>query len=176
MIPALERRLRDNPGLSGLMARRIGDLARIPPDEAASLRLHAIVCGYGRVGRLLGRAFERRGFRYVVITQRRDEVDRLRGQGVTAIYGDAGDPGRARAWRGSPTRGSWSSRHPEPGATRLIDRARPRHEPCGRHGGAHAQRHRSWPTCARSAARCKSCTRSVSWPCRWRVTGCAGSG
>ena len=92
LIPPLERRLREHPLVGRLMARRAGDLARIGDEEQASLRLHAIVAGYGRVGRLIGPAFERRGFRYVVITQQRDEVDRLRAHGVTAIYGDAANP------------------------------------------------------------------------------------
>jgi monovalent cation:H+ antiporter-2, CPA2 family len=91
VIRPLERRLRASPTLAAVMERRAGELGRITPDEGATLRLHAIVCGYGRVGRLLGPAFERRGFRYVVITQQRDEVDRLRAGGVTAIYGDAGN-------------------------------------------------------------------------------------
>jgi CPA2 family monovalent cation:H+ antiporter-2 len=92
LIPPLEARLRSAPVVAALMGRRAGDLARIGDDEQASLRLHAIVAGYGRVGRLIGPAFERRGFRYVVITQQRHEVDRLRARGVTAIYGDAANP------------------------------------------------------------------------------------
>jgi monovalent cation:H+ antiporter-2, CPA2 family len=89
LIPRLETRLRRSPAVTALMARRAGELARLQPEEQASLRLHAIICGYGRVGRLIGPALERRGFRYVVVTQQRDEVDRLRTRGVTAIYGDA---------------------------------------------------------------------------------------
>jgi CPA2 family monovalent cation:H+ antiporter-2 len=89
LIPGLEARLRESSVVAGLMARRAGDLARIRPEEQASLRLHAVICGYGRVGRLIGPALERRGFRYVVITQQREEIDRLRTRGVTAIYGDA---------------------------------------------------------------------------------------
>jgi CPA2 family monovalent cation:H+ antiporter-2 len=92
LIPPIERRLRASPAVAAFMDRRAGDLGRLPPEEQAGLRLHAIVCGYGRVGRLLGPAFERRGFRYVVITQQRDEVDRLRKRDVTAIYGDAANP------------------------------------------------------------------------------------
>jgi K+:H+ antiporter len=88
----IESRLRTNPTITAFMDRRAGSLARLAPEEEASLRLHAIVCGFGRVGRLIGPAFERRGFRYVVITQQRQEVDRLRGHGVTAIYGDAANP------------------------------------------------------------------------------------
>jgi CPA2 family monovalent cation:H+ antiporter-2 len=68
------------------------NLARLRPEERETLRLHAIICGYGRVGRLIGPALMRRGFRYMVITQQRDEVDRLRSNGVTAIYGDAANP------------------------------------------------------------------------------------
>ena len=56
------------------------------------LHQHAIVCGYGRVGRMIGPALERRGFRYVVVTQQRDEIDRLRARGIPAIYGDAAEP------------------------------------------------------------------------------------
>jgi len=92
VIRPIERRLRESPALTAFMERRAGELGQVSPDERATLRLHAIVCGYGRVGRLLGPAFERRGFRYVVVTQQRDEVDRLRAGGVTAIYGDAANP------------------------------------------------------------------------------------
>jgi K+:H+ antiporter len=92
VIQPIERRLRANPSLTWFLERRAGELGQVDPEEQATLRLHAIVCGYGRVGRLLGPAFERRGFRYVVVTQQRDEVDRLRRDGVTAIYGDAANP------------------------------------------------------------------------------------
>jgi CPA2 family monovalent cation:H+ antiporter-2 len=89
LIPGLEARLRRSSLVAAYMDRRAGELARLPPEERETVRLHAIICGYGRVGRLIGPALERRGFRYVVITQRRDDVDRLRAHGVTAIYGDA---------------------------------------------------------------------------------------
>ena len=92
LIRPTEGLLRRSKTVVALMDRRAGDLGRISPDEQSTLRLHAIVCGYGRVARLIGPAFERRGFRYVVITQQRDEVDRLRAAGVTAIYGDASNP------------------------------------------------------------------------------------
>jgi CPA2 family monovalent cation:H+ antiporter-2 len=92
VIQPIERRLRASPSLTSFLEWRAGELGQVGPEEQATLRLHAIVCGYGRVGRLLGPAFERRGFRYVVVTQQRDEVDRLRSGGVTAIYGDAANP------------------------------------------------------------------------------------
>jgi CPA2 family monovalent cation:H+ antiporter-2 len=89
LIEPLDRRLRDQPLLIALGRRRIGELATIDPEQRASLVNHAVICGYGRVGRLIGPALERRGFRYAVITQQRDEVDRLRANGVIALYGDA---------------------------------------------------------------------------------------
>ncbi|HET9757726.1 MAG TPA: cation:proton antiporter [Candidatus Limnocylindrales bacterium] len=92
LIPPFEAGLRENRIVEALTARRAGELARLRPEERETLRQHAIICGYGRVGRLIGPALERRGFRYVVITQQRDEVDRLRSGGVTAIYGDASNP------------------------------------------------------------------------------------
>lgn len=87
-IEPLEHRLRDARLLVALGRRRAGSTASLDDDARESLRQHAILCGYGRVGRLIGPALERRGFRYVVITQQRDEVDGLRARGVPAIYGD----------------------------------------------------------------------------------------
>ena len=91
-IDAVDARLRDLPLFLRLRGRRAGDLAAL--DEAAreGLRQHAIVCGYGRVGRMIGPALSRRGFRFVVVTQARDEVDRLRRAGIPAIFGDAAHP------------------------------------------------------------------------------------
>jgi CPA2 family monovalent cation:H+ antiporter-2 len=91
-IAPLEGRLRKNPLLIRVMDRRAGDLALLEGGVRDTLTQHAVVCGYGRVGRLIGPALERRGFRYVVITQQREEIDRLRAQGVPAIFGDAANP------------------------------------------------------------------------------------
>jgi CPA2 family monovalent cation:H+ antiporter-2 len=91
-IRPIEARLRDNGILLALQRRRIGDLATLDESETASLVNHAVICGYGRVGRLIGPALARRGFKYLVITQQRDEVDRLRSEGVPAIFGDAANP------------------------------------------------------------------------------------
>jgi CPA2 family monovalent cation:H+ antiporter-2 len=57
--------------------------------EPGGLRGHAIVAGYGRVARMLLGALDRRGFRSVVITDNRHDVDRLRASGRAALYGDA---------------------------------------------------------------------------------------
>ena len=88
-IEPIEARLRAMPGVTRLLHRRAGSLGELDVTTQEGLRLHAIISGYGRVGRLIGPALERRGFGYVVITQQRHEVDRLRARGIPAIFGDA---------------------------------------------------------------------------------------
>jgi CPA2 family monovalent cation:H+ antiporter-2 len=91
LVDPLERGMVDNRALSRWLQRRAGELATLPaePAEEAGLRLHAILCGYGQVGRMVGRALERRGFTFVVISQQRREVEQLRARGVHALYGEA---------------------------------------------------------------------------------------
>ncbi len=52
---------------------------------------HAVICGWGRVGRMVARALEARGFRYVVIEEHRRTVESLRERGIQALYGDIAD-------------------------------------------------------------------------------------
>jgi CPA2 family monovalent cation:H+ antiporter-2 len=91
-IEPIEARLRSSPAIADLARRQAGVLGTLDDGTQAGLRLHAILCGYGRVGRLIGPALERRGFRYVVITQQRREVDGLRARGIPAVFGDAANP------------------------------------------------------------------------------------
>jgi len=91
-IEPMDERLRDVPVLRWLRDRHGAGLVELNDEARDALRQHAVVCGYGHVGRLIGPALERRGFRYVVITLQRDEVDRLRARGIPAIYGDAAQP------------------------------------------------------------------------------------
>jgi CPA2 family monovalent cation:H+ antiporter-2 len=89
-VDPLERRLRGSRRLNGWQERRAGSLAVLDPGpDQSPFRLHAILCGYGQVGRMVGGALERRGFTYVVITQQRGEVERLRARGIAALYGEA---------------------------------------------------------------------------------------
>ena len=59
-------------------------------DRPATLTQHVVICGYGRVGAVLGDALERRGFGYTVIELNPGIVRQLRARGITAFYGDAG--------------------------------------------------------------------------------------
>lgn len=57
-------------------------------DDRPSRRV-AVICGFDRVGRLIGSALERRGFRYVVIDEDPRVVRELRERGVGALRGSA---------------------------------------------------------------------------------------
>jgi CPA2 family monovalent cation:H+ antiporter-2 len=90
MIDPLEVRLGDSATLSRWRRYRAGNLAVLPEQPAERpVRLHAILCGYGQVGRMVARALERRGFTFVVISEQRGEVEHLRARGVNALYGEA---------------------------------------------------------------------------------------
>lgn len=90
LVDPLTRKAEERPALERLARRSDADVAaldRSHPEE--QLRNHAIVCGHGRVGRLVTAALERRGFSYVVVTDDRHETVRLRDRGVTTLFGDA---------------------------------------------------------------------------------------
>ncbi len=83
-------------GLSPVV-RRLEKLAPTPelaelPEAGEPARLHAVICGYGRVGQVIGAALLRRGFRFVVIEEDADIVRRARDQGIPAILGSASNP------------------------------------------------------------------------------------
>jgi monovalent cation:H+ antiporter-2, CPA2 family len=62
------------------------------PGVASRPPRHAVLCGYGQVGRLIGLALRRRGFRVVVIDQDPRVVSRLRERGIPAYLGNASNP------------------------------------------------------------------------------------
>jgi CPA2 family monovalent cation:H+ antiporter-2 len=68
--------------------------SRLPalPETDVSLRRHAVICGYGRVGRLIGAALRRRSLPFAVIEQDPRLVRRLRDRGVPAFLGNADNP------------------------------------------------------------------------------------
>lgn len=82
--------LKRRPALRHLLERPGGELAR-PSADAPPLSGHAVLCGYGRVGRTVARALEARGFRYVVIEEDRRTVEHLRAEGTHALYGGIAD-------------------------------------------------------------------------------------
>ena len=63
------------------------------PPETESLREHAIIVGFGRVGHAIGEALDAFDLPFVVIERDRRRVEDLHARGVKAIFGDAGAPG-----------------------------------------------------------------------------------
>ncbi|SFP09057.1 monovalent cation:H+ antiporter-2, CPA2 family [Ectopseudomonas composti] len=69
-------------------------LAVLPPTtERKYLEGQVVVVGYGRVGRRIAKALQKRGIPYVVVEQNRERVEQIRGQGIAAVSGDSAEPG-----------------------------------------------------------------------------------
>lgn len=67
------------------------ELATEAEDIAPDLRGHAVICGYGRVGSLIGTVLHHR-FRFVVIEEDTRLVQHLRDEGIPVIRGSAAVP------------------------------------------------------------------------------------
>jgi CPA2 family monovalent cation:H+ antiporter-2 len=77
--------------------RRLGRLLADPvlpelDDDLDPLRDHVVICGYGRVGRVLVHEIIQRKFRCVVIEHNPYLIDELRQRGIPRVYGDAANP------------------------------------------------------------------------------------
>ena len=79
-----------HPAIRRRLERGGGVLARPAPTDAP-MSGHAVICGWGRVGRTVARALEARGFGFVVIEEHRRTVESLREDGTQALYGDIAD-------------------------------------------------------------------------------------
>src|SRR3546814_15663346 len=67
--------------------------SRLPDAKHSSFRHHAVVVGYGRVGRVVGRMLRSEGLPVILVDKDRRRVEALRERGITAIYGEASTPG-----------------------------------------------------------------------------------
>ncbi|HET7645042.1 MAG TPA: cation:proton antiporter [Candidatus Limnocylindria bacterium] len=82
------------------VAGRIGDWANevvgrpdLPGEEPGSgLRRHAVILGYGRVGRAVARVLQSRGFSWVAVDGEYAVAREARAGGAPVIYGEAGTP------------------------------------------------------------------------------------
>jgi len=54
----------------------------------AGLRDHVVLCGYGRVGRMLAGGLDREGIDYLVVDNDRGLIEELHRRGVAAVHGD----------------------------------------------------------------------------------------
>lgn len=90
-IEPVEAWLRARPGLWRRVEHEADrDLAASEHD--AALHDHAIICGYGRVGRFLTDLLRQRGIHCLVVELNQRRVEELRAQGIPALFGDAANP------------------------------------------------------------------------------------
>lgn len=52
---------------------------------------HVVVCGYGRVGRYIGRALQMAGIPFLVVDYNQHALKLLKDQGIATVYGDPAD-------------------------------------------------------------------------------------
>ncbi|WP_141589426.1 MULTISPECIES: YbaL family putative K(+) efflux transporter [unclassified Myxococcus] len=86
--------LRRHPRFAARMDPEEDELSDLPIGMGdVQLREHAVLIGYGRVGGVIGQSLAEQKIPFVVVEQNREYVERLREEGVPAIYGDAAVPG-----------------------------------------------------------------------------------
>jgi len=59
--------------------------------EIGNMKDHIILCGYGRVGSVVGMELKQNNIPFVVIDKDGDVVEKLRNEGIHALWGDATD-------------------------------------------------------------------------------------
>ncbi|ASQ06876.1 YbaL family putative K(+) efflux transporter [Sinorhizobium meliloti] len=88
------------PRLENRAAVRTEEEGRIditPKLTTTSLTDHAILVGYGRVGRLVAETLQNAGQPYLIVEERQVVADQLRAGGVDVISGNAAQPGLLEA-------------------------------------------------------------------------------
>lgn len=85
-----------------------GEETAEPPREelpVTALKDHIVLVGYGRVGNLIGAALRAAGQPFLVIEDSAGPIERLRGEGVEALSGNAAAPGMLEAANVAAARG-----------------------------------------------------------------------
>ncbi|MBI3955751.1 cation:proton antiporter [Candidatus Gottesmanbacteria bacterium] len=62
-----------------------------PSQEQYPMEKHIVICGYGRVGKYVGRALEMAGLPFLVVDYNHQTVKALRERGIHVVYGDPAD-------------------------------------------------------------------------------------
>ncbi|ABM32381.1 YbaL family putative K(+) efflux transporter [Paracidovorax citrulli] len=92
-IAPLQDWLRARSAWARQLELRDDPLAELPETtHQRYLARQVVLVGYGRVGRRIAAALAARDIPFVVAEQNRELVERLRGQGMAAVAGDAVDP------------------------------------------------------------------------------------
>ncbi len=84
------RRLKKAAGTSKILSKLFA--AGEKRDFSEGLEGHIIICGYGRVGKWVGRALTDFGIPFIVIEYNQKVVNELKNLGIGVIYGDPTEP------------------------------------------------------------------------------------
>jgi len=92
-IEPLQRWMRDRSALARTLEQPVDPTATLPmTTDAKYLSGHAVLVGYGRVGKRIAQTLSERGVPVVVAERNRERVEQLRAQGHAAVSGDAAEP------------------------------------------------------------------------------------
>jgi monovalent cation:H+ antiporter-2, CPA2 family len=75
------------PNVFGSKAEKMSEKEDYPMTD------HIVICGYGRVGKYIGRALEMAGIPFLVVDYNHYTVARLKEKGIAVVYGDPADLG-----------------------------------------------------------------------------------
>ncbi|CAN7526857.1 Kef family K(+) transporter [Variovorax sp. LjRoot84] len=93
LIGPLQKWLHARSSLARSLTLRDDPLAELPVStEAKYLSRHVVLVGYGRVGRRIAAELAAHDVPFVVAEQNRELVEKLRAEGLAAVWGDAADP------------------------------------------------------------------------------------
>jgi CPA2 family monovalent cation:H+ antiporter-2 len=93
LIGPLQKWLHARSSFARSLALRDDPLAELPGStEAKYLSRQVVLVGYGRVGRRIAAELAAHDVPFVVAEQNRELVEKLRAEGMAAVWGDAADP------------------------------------------------------------------------------------
>ena len=92
MVVPIERWLLRHPRLGQWFASSAKEVLDPASAGGGALGQHVVICGFGRVGSVLGEFLTARLVPFVVIEMDRTLAENLRARGVNVLWGDAGSP------------------------------------------------------------------------------------
>ncbi|MGO4552131.1 YbaL family putative K(+) efflux transporter [Lysobacter sp. 2RAF19] len=91
-IEPLQKAIRKRSALARRLEQPVDPMAALPmTTDAKYLSGHAVLVGYGRVGKRIAQQLTAGGIPVVVAEQNRERVEQLRAQGFAAVSGDASE-------------------------------------------------------------------------------------
>ncbi|SEA51809.1 YbaL family putative K(+) efflux transporter [Variovorax sp. YR216] len=94
LIAPIQKWLHAHSSFARGLEARDDPLAELPMSTAAKyLSRQVVLVGYGRVGRRIAATLSAHDIPFVVAEQNRELVEKLRAEGMAAVWGDAAEPG-----------------------------------------------------------------------------------